>query len=651
MTAPMSWPRRQTARLAVLVILLALYGFTRLPDLSVNQRAALAAQFRFEKVALPAAEGPRRHVRQVHPSFQRIAGWISATGASVALTDLDGDALSNDLCSVDPRTDKVLVAPVPGTAQRFPPFVLVPTGLPYASRTMAPMGCMAGDFNEDAAMDLLVYYWGRTPVLFLRRAGFDLSPAAFRAVEIVTPHGVWNTAVATQADVDGDGHVDLVFGNYFQDGAAVLNASGSGSEAMQDSMSRAYNGGRNRIFLWTGGTPGPEPTAAFREATGVFEPDVAGGWTLAVAAGDLDGDLLPELYFANDFGPDRLLHNRSQPGRLELALLAGGKTLWTPNSKVLGRDSYKSMGVEFGDIDGDGLVDIYVSNIVNEFALHESHFAFLNTGEPERMRDGMAPFEDRSEPLGLSRSSFSWEARLADFNNDGVPEAMQATGFVRGQTNRWPELQELAIVNDRLLHRPQVWPRFGPGDDLSGRLHNPFFVRSRSGRYFDLAREIGLGEIQVSRGIAVADVDADGDLDFAVANQYEDSYLYINQSPDPGSFLGLRLLLPAGKDTGGESLRVAAGLTPDLRGRPAFGARAIVHAPGGRRLTAQVDGGNGHSGDRSPDLHFGLGKPGPAPVLVDLTWRDARGVVQRTDLRLAAGWHTILLGTKEKENR
>jgi hypothetical protein len=649
MTAPTSWPRRQATRLTVLLILLALYGFTRLPDLPADQRAALAAQFRFDKVVLPATGAPRRDVRQVHPSFHRIASWISAIGASVALTDLDGDALSNDLCSVDARTDQVLVAPVPGTAQRFRPFVLAPSGLPYAPRTMAPMGCMAGDFNEDAATDLLVYYWGRTPVLFLRRTGLELSPAAFRAVELVAPHGVWNTAVATQADFDGDGHADLVFGNYFQDGAAVLDASGTGSEAMQDSMSRAYNGGRNRLFLGAGGTPGPEPAAAFREAEGVFEPDVAGGWTLAVAAGDLDGDLLPELYFANDFGPDRLLHNRSRPGRVKLALLAGEKTLWTPNSKVLGRDSFKSMGVELGDIDGDGLTDIYVSNIVNEFALHESHFAFINTGETARMRSGIAPFADRSEALGLSRSAFSWEARLADFNNDGVPEALQATGFVQGSTDRWPELQELAIVNDRLLHHPQVWPRFRPGDDLSGHLHNPFFVRAKSGRYFDLAREIGLGEIQVSRGIATADVDADGDLDFAVANQFEDSYLYVNRSPRPGSFLGLRLLLPAGEGSG-EGLRVAPGLAPEVKGRPAIGARAVVHLAGGRRLTAQVDGGNGHSGDRSPDLHFGLGQAGREPVLVDLAWRDARGKVHEKTLRLAAGWHTILLDGNEGRN-
>lgn len=648
MTAQASQIRRQAVRLTALLILLALYGFTRNPSLPADERAALAAQFRFERTALPAPAGPARDVRQVHPSFYNHAAWVSAIGASVALADLDGDALPNDLCSVDPRTDLVLAAPVPGTEQRFAPFVLAPAGLPYDARTMAPMGCMVGDFNEDATADLLVYYWGRTPVVFLRRAGagLELGAAAFRPVELVASYKVWNTAVATQADFDGDGHVDLVFGNYFQDGAAVLDASGKGRLEMQDSMSRAFNGGINRIFLWAGAGSGPEPDVRFQEAAGAFDPEVAAGWTLSVGAADLDGDLLPELYFGNDFGPDRLLHNRSQPGKVRFALLEGRKGFTTPSSKVLGRDSFKGMGVDFGDLDGDGLTDIYVSNIANEFALQESHFAFINSGELSKMKDGKAPFVDRSEELGLSRSAFSWESRLADFNNDGVNEAMQATGFVSGEVNRWPELQELAMANDRVLHDPRVWPRFRPGDDISGKLHNPFFVRSQSGRYFDLAPDLGIDQLQVSRGIATADIDADGDLDFAVANQWESSFLYVNKSSGAGAFLGLRLLLPVSAEP--VEMQMAPGLPRNLQGRPAIGARAVVQLPDGRELTSEIDGGTGHSGDRSHDLHFGLGKIGGTPVNVELAWRDTHGKVHKAQLRLAAGWHTIVLGSGEE---
>ena len=62
------------------------------------------------------------------------------------------------------------------------------------------------------------------------------------------------------------------------------------------------------------------------------------------------------------------------------------------------------------------------------------------------------------------------------------------------------------------------------------------------------------------------------------------------------------------------------------------------------RLVGQVDGGNGHSGKRSPDLHFGLGRAGAGPFRVELRWRDPGGNVQEHTLSLPPGWHTVLLG-------
>jgi enediyne biosynthesis protein E4 len=654
--------RAPWSRVIILAALAVLYGFTRLPSEPDDERQSLAARFHFTRSVLPAPVlGEPRHVHEVHPSFYRHASWVSAIGSSVSLADVDGDGLPNDLCHVDPRYDRVLVAPVPGTGPRYAGFALEAAPLPYDQRTMAPTGCMVGDFDEDGGTDLLVFYWGRTPILFLRQPGAAAptmtapTMAAFRRVELVPAGGLWNTTVGVQADLDGDGHLDLAFGNYFQDGARVLDARATGKEEMQDSMSRAYNGGSKPIFLWT--STADAARAPFRQVTGLFDAQIEHGWILAAGAADIDGDLLPELFFGNDFGPDRLLYNQSQQGKLRFANLVGRKTLTVPSSKVLGRDSYKGMGVDFGDIDGDGRIDIYVSNIANEFALEESHFAFINTGDLAAIRRGVAPFVDRSEDLGLSRSAFSWEARLADFDNDGQLETMQATGFIKGQVRRWAELQELAMINDQLLRNPSSWPRFRPGDDVSGHHHNPFFVRTKSGRFIDLAPEIGLGEPMVSRGIATADVDGDGDLDFAVANQWEDSYFYTNESANPGAFLGLRLRLPLAPPPTALAppatpATVATGSAPAqaFPSRPAIGATAIVHLPGGRRLIGQVDGGSGHSGDRSPEIHFGLGRIAPAtPLRVDLRWRDGGGAVRTKTMQLTSGWHTVLLGADGKE--
>jgi hypothetical protein len=169
--------RQHTARLAAVAIILIFYDLSRLPILPSAERAALASRFSFASVALPEMPGfEYREIRKVHPRLEHIAGWLSAMGAAVALNDLDGDGLPNDVCYVDIRIDQVVIAPVPATPARYAPFVLDHTAVPYDHTTMAPVGCVPNDMNEDGRMDLLIYYWGRTPIAFLSNIGYPLHP-------------------------------------------------------------------------------------------------------------------------------------------------------------------------------------------------------------------------------------------------------------------------------------------------------------------------------------------------------------------------------------------------------------------------------------------------------------------------------------------
>ncbi len=155
-----------------LAILLALYNLSLQPRLSGTEQARLAGRFHFVHHPLPELSlNYSRNVRPVHPSLKRIESWISSVGAAVALNDLDGDGLPNDVVYVDPRVDQVIVSPVPGTGERYQTFSLDPVTLPYDAATMAPMGSLPADLNEDGLMDILVYYWGRPPIVFLKRAG------------------------------------------------------------------------------------------------------------------------------------------------------------------------------------------------------------------------------------------------------------------------------------------------------------------------------------------------------------------------------------------------------------------------------------------------------------------------------------------------
>ena len=444
MRSALQFLRRNAKRVCALILLFGLYQLAQLPTVSSAERSALAARFRFVATPLPVPPGPPiETLRPVNPNLAHIVSWISSVGAAVALADIEGTGVANDACFVDTRTNRVIVAPVPGSGERYAPFALDFSGIRYDS-TMAPMGCLPGNFTEGPQTELLVYFWGRTPVAFLRRpvAPASLGPASFFPQEIVAGQQRWFSNSATQADLDGEGHLDLIIGNYFADGAHILDPHATEGDTMQHSMSRALNGAGPRVLMWTAATRGAHPSVSYLDATNEAVPEAARrGWTLAVGAADLSGNLLPDLYLANDFGPDRLLDNRSTSGHPLFALVQGQRSLFLPKSKTLGYDSFKGMGVDFADIDARGLLDIFVSNIAESYALEESNFAFMNTGRSEDLAKGIAPFIDRSEERGLSRSGWSWDAKLDDFDNSGQLEVLQATGFVRGSVDRWPELK------------------------------------------------------------------------------------------------------------------------------------------------------------------------------------------------------------------
>src|SRR6185295_9407014 len=232
--------RHNARTLAALLLVLGLFLALRLA-LHINHEevSAAAGRFKFSRSTLPELPGPPiRNQRLVHPSLQRVSAFVSTVGAAVALNDIDGDGISNDACYIDTRTDQIIIAPVPGTGNRYAPFAIVQEPL-FERDKMAPLGVLLSDVTEDGHIDLIVYYAGRTPLLFLWRqstyAGGSSLGASNYVVRDIFPKEIWMTGSATTADLDGDGHLDLIFANYFKDGSDIYNPTGPGTVSMPQS--------------------------------------------------------------------------------------------------------------------------------------------------------------------------------------------------------------------------------------------------------------------------------------------------------------------------------------------------------------------------------------------------------------------------------
>jgi enediyne biosynthesis protein E4 len=647
--------RRLVPAVSALMLIVVLFFVARLPGASAAQASKVASEYKFTElpIALPPGYHPTQTERQVNPAYQHIQAWISSVGAGIALTDVTGHGRADGMCIVDPRTDDVIVtyAPTAPPADRFTPFVLNAAPLPMNS-TMAPMGCAPGDYNGDGRTDFVVYYWGRTPIVFLARSNATRpSPSAYRPVELMPEQSYgsqyngpdWNTNAVAVADFDGTGHPDLFVGNYFPD-SEVLNPHGIDNVQMPSSLSNAKNGGGDYIFRWLGGTSGPNPTVRYEIVPNAIPYDDSTGWTLGAATADLTGNGLPDLYIANDFGPGHLLYNQSTPGNITFSVAIGKRAPTTPKSFVLGKGSFKGMGVDFGDLSDNGRFDMMVSNITTAWGLEESNFVFMNqassgTQMQQDLAGGYAPFTQDAEQMGMAWTGWSWDVKFGDFLNSGNLDVVQTDGFIKGTIDRWNWLQEMAMTNDDLLSNPADWPLVEPGDDIAGSQCLAFYAKG-PGSYLNISKQLGLCVPTPTRGVATADTRGDGQLDFAVARQWGPPAFYANQSPDLGNYLGLNLYRPVAGDS-----RPGQGL--EGLGSPAYGTTVQISA-GGKTQVSQLDGGSGSGGKRSFEVNFGLGSYN-GPVTVHMQWHDTAGQLRQQTITLSPGTHNLLLTNTAQE--
>ncbi len=658
MAVPRERMRKLVPGLAAIALLVSVF-FVAQSQVAVASADTVAAPYKFKELPIPLPPGYNNQkmntIRPVNPAYQHIVAWMSAVGASIAINDLTGHGRTDGMCIVDTRTNDVIVTYTPTAAvgDQFTPFVLNPAPLPIDS-AMAPTGCTPGDYNGDGRMDLLVSYWGRTPILYLAKANATTpSNAAYQAQELMPEvsvdgryHGPrWNTDTVGIGDYNGDGHPDIFVGNYFPD-SDVLNPNGENNVVMNQSMSSAGNGGGDHVLRWYKASSGDTPSASYVEDQGAIPFDAATGWTLAVAQADLTGNGLPDLYIGNDFGHGHLMYNRSTKDQIRFTEAVGQRAPTTPKSFALGNGSFKGMGVDFGDLNDTGQFDIMVSDITTQWGLQESNLVFINQAKNNAdmandLNNGIAPFTQEAQQYGLAWSGWAWDVKFGDFLNNGTLNSVQTDGFVQGKTDRWNWLQETAMTNDDLLSNPAMWPNVLPGDDIAGHQVMTFWAKGPDGKYVNISKQLGITDQTPSRGIATADTRGNGALDFAVAYQWGAPAFYANEAPDLGNYVDLHLVRPvAGNNDPAMGL---AGL-----GTPAYGATVKITTPDGHTQISQLDGGSGHASYRSFDVRFGLGSYS-GPVKADLEWRDNAGQLHTQSLELSTGTHALMLTGTAKE--
>ena len=593
-----------------------------------EDRPRLDPGVRFEEISERAGCRNLHSKVELSPRFANIMPWLASVGAAVTAADYDGDGWTDLYLTNSGRGDanRLYRNRGDGTFEEL----AAASGVACGNTEGACMHAVFGDIDNDGDPDLYVTKWGAANQLFVNQGD-----GTFRDMTARAGVGPWGYAnAATFVDYDRDGWLDLLVGNYF---AEQVRDPHTGRLARSDlwnpvstrvmhaTFTNADNGGRTLLYRNRG--------------DGTFE-DVAEsvglrfrGWTLAVGAADLDNDGWPDLYLANDFGPDELYLNTGgaeSPPRFR-------RVIDTAGHPGIGDDWWKGMNVDFGDVDGNGYLDIYVTNIFERrYKSDEGNMLWLNFARPGTASGtaGGRRFVNVGLESDVYDGGWGWGAKFLDANDDGLLDIFALNGFVTGDPNRtyWYALQEMVTQMKNNSADAADWPAMGPRDLSGGELSRLFVQQSSDGRaagarrtrgaagprFADLGIAAGIDDRYDGRGAAVLDFDNDGALDLCVANQGGPSLLYHNRlvrTPAGPHWLGLALV-------GRPDLARTEGASARKSTAGAIGARAVL-VSGDRTQTLEVSGGTGFASQSDPRLHFGLGDRSHADQLT-VRWPSGR---------------------------
>ena len=414
------------------------------------------------------------------------------------------------------------------------------------------MGIAVADYDNDGLLDLyLTGYNGN--VLYHNLGGCKFEDVTTKSGLSV---GGFSTGAAW-ADYDRDGHVDLFVSRYIHSDVEKLGAITTNYKGLAVEAPWGMHGESDFLFHNRG-------DGTFEDVSKkAMVDDPEGRLGLGAVWGDYDNDGWPDLYVANDTEPNYLYRNKHDGTFEDIALLSGAAV--SGEGKALG-----SMGVDFGDFDRDGRLDITVTTFAYQpVELHR------NVSADE--------FSDVTWTAKTGQPTFrfvKWGTGFVDFDNDGLLDLFVANGHIYTAIDTLPG--EPAYKEPILLFR-----------------------NTGKQTFEEIAGTAGLNDsaLQSRRGAAFGDLNNDGLIDAVV----------FNQNGPPSIFLN---------DTKASGHRILFKLEGTTSNRAAIGARVTVYAGGVARI-AEVRAGGSYISQNDLRLHFGLGLETRISK-VEITWPNGK---------------------------